>query len=87
MNSQPEKHHKSGVHYVRWGLTLIAISVGCFLLGLLYLKLIYIPAHQGSSEDLPAILALSNPLMIELLVFMVGTILAMIGRFKRCSPK
>ena len=83
MNSQLAKERKPGSNYIKWGLILIAGSVVCFLLGLLYLNFVYIPAHQGPSEDLPAILVLANPIMIEIFVFLIGIALAIIGLFKR----
>ncbi|QBD80627.1 hypothetical protein EPA93_33500 [Ktedonosporobacter rubrisoli] len=87
MNGQLEKSRKPGFNYIKWGLILMGASVVFFILGLLYLNLFYIPAHQGASQDLPAILVLSNPIMIEIIIFILGAILGIIGLFKRRSAK
>ncbi|WP_157507918.1 hypothetical protein [Ktedonobacter racemifer] len=60
-------------------------SVVAFTYGLFWLNLTYIPTHRDASEDLPAILVLSNPICIEFIGFVVGIIFVTIGLSKRRS--
>lgn len=65
----------------------MAVSIVLFFLELLYLNLLYVPAHRGPSEDLPAIFVVADPLLIEVMVFIIGLLLEIGGIVKRLKAK
>ncbi|EFH87208.1 hypothetical protein [Ktedonobacter racemifer] len=82
--SNPENISKNrGSTFIFLGSIFTIASIVAFIYGLFWLNLVYIPAHRGPSQDLPAILVLSNPICIELLGFALGIMLVIIGFSKR----
>ncbi|GHO74831.1 hypothetical protein KSD_26020 [Ktedonobacter sp. SOSP1-85] len=85
MGNLEERPGRAGSSFLAWGGILVLASVIAFIYGLVWLNLVYIPAHQNTSEDLPAILILMKPIYLELIGLGLGITLITIGFFKRCS--
>jgi hypothetical protein len=78
-NEDFEKKRKHVKAMVKWGVVLMSSSLVLFFITLFYFSAIFIPAHQGPSNDLITISPIAEPLEVEALIFVLGFLLFLFG--------